>query len=206
MFKNNRYQAVKEILSKDVVSIASQYVLLDELIDPSGDVDKQVPNSHSKYADKLMESILLHLKPAVEFVSGYELLPTYSYYRIYRPGHELLPHTDRPACEVSVTVSFNQNYQEQNGKYTWPMFVEGKPVTLEPGDGIVYMGMELEHWREKFVAPEYSYHIQGFFHYVIADGKHADHALDKRLYIGQQKDTHKKQVHKTNKPYITYTK
>lgn len=203
MFKSNKYQPVKEILSKDVVSIASQYALIDELNNPSFS-DKQVPSAHCQYADQLMESILLHLKPAVEFVSGLELLPTYSYYRVYRPGQELLPHVDREACEVSVTVSFNQNYQDMQGKYTWPMFIEGTPVSLDPGDGIVYMGMEAKHWREKFSAPQYSYHIQGFFHYVNANGPYADHVLDKRLYVGQP---HKSQSKlNPSKPYITYTK
>ena len=206
MFKDNKYQPVKEIISKDIVSIATQYTLLDELNNPSIGADTQVINSHSRYADQLMESILLYLQPAVEFVSGLQLLPTYSYYRVYRPGHELKPHTDRPSCEISVTVSFGRNYQSENGKYDWPMFVEGNPVVMEPGDGIVYMGMEAEHWREKFIAPEYSYHVQGFFHYVNANGPHADHALDKRLYIGQQRDIYKPTYTTPVKPYITYTK
>lgn len=205
MFKEKKYQPVKDILSKDIVAIASQYALIDEMNNPFIGVDNQIPDAHSKYADQLMESIMLYLQPSVEFVSGLKLIPTYSYFRVYRPGQELVKHTDRPACEISVTVSFKQNYQSETGKYNWPIFMEGKPVVMEPGDGVVYMGCEVEHWREKFVAPEYSYHIQGFFHYIDANGPNIDQALDKRQHVGQQRDRFMPKYKTPLKKYITYT-
>ncbi len=71
------------------------------------------------------------------------------------------------------------------------MYVQSKDgplgLGLEPGDAIVYRGCEIEHWREQLSAPEYSYHIQAFFHYVDANGPNADQQLDKRLFIGQPK-------------------
>lgn len=201
MFDENKYQPVKEILSQDIVDLITQYALIDEMINftPEGKT-QQVEGAHSRYADPLMESILLKLKPSIEFVSGKTLIPTYSYYRVYRPGQDLKPHVDRESCEISATVSFGRNYQGQD--YSWPMFVEGTPVHLEPGDAIIYKGCEAEHWREAFNAPQFSYHIQGFFHYVDANGPYKDFALDRRQFIGQPK-TNLAKLTIPNKPYIS---
>jgi hypothetical protein len=205
MFDTKKYQPVKEIVSQDIVQLVTQYALLDELnnFSPEGTTE-QVAGAHSRYGDQLMESLLLQLQPSIEYVSGKKLIPTYSYYRVYRPGHELKTHIDRPSCEISTTVSFGQNYQEQTGTYTWPMFVEGAPIILEPGDAIVYKGCDASHWREKFNAPQFSYHVQGFFHYVDANGPYTAHALDKRKYIGETDS--KTLVLTTHKKYITFTK
>jgi hypothetical protein len=40
----------------------------------------------------------------------------------------------------------------------------------EPGDMVVYRGIEIEHWREPFDAEEGSYQVQVFLHYVDANG------------------------------------
>lgn len=202
MFDEQKYQPVKEIITSDLVQIVTQYALLDEINNfcPEGET-QQVAGAHSRYGDQLMESLLLHLQPAIEYVSGKTLIPTYSYYRVYRPGHDLKPHTDRESCEISVTVSFGQNYQGLQD-YTWPMFVEGKPISLEPGDAIVYKGCDAKHWREKFSAPQFSYHVQGFFHYVDANGPYASFARDKRDFIGKRDQ--QSYFVRTNKKYITF--
>ena len=210
MFKEDKYIAVKEMLSQEVVDLASQYALIDEMTRFSkegivGD-GTQVPDAHSKYADPLMESILLSLVPKMEYVTGLTLLPTYSYYRVYRPGMDLKPHIDRPACEISTTVCLKYNYQQLQNELVWPMFVQSKngPVGLglAPGDAIVYRGCDIEHWREKLSAPEYSYHIQAFFHYVDANGPHSDQQLDNRLFLGQPKKSEVK-PNLVNKNYVS---
>lgn len=198
-FKENKYVIVKNILSKEIVDITSQYAILDELTNYQGN-DNQVSNSHSVYGDKLMESLLLKLQPSIEYATGLELLPTYSYYRVYREGNELKKHKDRPSCEISATVCFNYNYVG-NPTYEWPMFVKGKPLLLEPGDAIIYRGMEVDHWRDPFQITRIGYHIQGFFHYVDKKGPHTEHALDKRAFIGAPL----KDKSKVKKDYITYT-
>ena len=52
-----------------------------------------------------MEALLETLLPRVEAESGMRLLPTYSYLRVYKRGDVLRRHTDRPACEMSVTLN-----------------------------------------------------------------------------------------------------
>jgi uncharacterized membrane protein YkgB len=40
--------------------------------------------------------------------------------------------------------------------------------------------MEVNHFRPVFNVPQDSYHIQGFYHYVDANGPWASHAYDKK--------------------------
>ena len=200
-FHNKGYVGVRELVSNEVVDLVSQYALLDELTNyeiESGN-NLQVENAHSKYADPLMESLLLQLQPKMEYVTEMELVPTYSYYRVYRPGSTLKKHVDRPACEISVSVCFNYNYEDQTNNLQWPIFFNDNPVFLNPGDGVVYRGIDIPHWREELKAPKLSWHVQGFFHYVNKKGPHVDQALDRRMFIGERKSTKTK----FDKPYIS---
>lgn len=206
-FKENKYVAVKEMLPNEIVDIASRYALIDEMTRFSDEASvqhhsAQVPGAHSKYADPLMESILQYLLPNMEYVTGLSLYPTYSYFRVYRPGMDLKPHTDRPACEISTTVSFKYNYLGSD-QPSWPIWVDSKDgpkaFNLESGDAVVYRGCEVKHWREMFNAPEGSYHIQGFFHFVDANGPHSEEKLDKRLFIGEPKSVKNLAANNTGK-------
>lgn len=201
MFDKKGYQPVKELIDLNLAGIATQYALIDELDNFSSEGnDAQVKGAHSRYADPLMETLLQMLKPKIEYVTERNLIPTYSYYRVYRKGHELVPHKDRSACEISVTLTLGYNYSQEN---LWPMYIENTPIVCEPGDAIIYKGCEVEHWRNPFDCADNTYHVQTFLHYVDANGPFANQALDKRLYIGQNPF---KQTTKFDKPYIISTK
>jgi hypothetical protein len=199
-FKEKGYCLVKNAVSKELVDLATQYALFDEMQDFNPD-NAQVVGAHAKYADPLMESLLLQLQPIIENNTGLKVHPTYSFYRVYRPGDELVPHTDRESCEISITISLGFDYL--NSTYEWPIFVDGVPQVLQPGDLVCYRGVDLEHWREKFTAPEGSWHVQAFLHYVDVDGPYADFKYDSRNSIGELKVETKT----VNVPsYITFTK
>ena len=67
-----------------------------------------------------------------------------------KKGHVLERHKDRLSCEVSTTLNL--------GGDPWPIYLEpsgregmkGLRVDLNPGDMLIYRGMDLEHWREPF--------------------------------------------------------
>ena len=186
-FENKKYCVVSSELTKETIDLITQYALFDEMQKFTPEKSTlnnyaQVPDAHSRYGDPMMESLLLHIKPVVEKHTGLTLHPTYSYYRVYRPGNELLKHTDRPACEVSITIAFEFDYL--GNKDPWSIFIGDAEIKLNPGDMGIYRGIELEHWREKFEAPEGSWHVQAFLHYVDANGPHKDWKYDKRMSIG----------------------
>ena len=200
-FKKNNYCVVKNSLHKDILDIATQYAFFDEMQNFSNP-DNQVPNAFSKYGDPLMETILLHIKPIMEENTGLKLYPTYSYYRIYRDGDELKNHKDRPACEISSTLCFNYEFQND---YKWPIYMNDKKIEQNPGDLVIYKGCELDHRRDKLVLNDTSaWQVQGFFHYVDAEGPFADQKWDNRSSIGVNNNRSKIRTHE--KSYIEYTK
>jgi len=173
----NKYQVIKNAVSYELANFIFNYFLLkrdavdfmykNNITYDNGMLgtwtDKQIPNTYSHYADMVMETLMMKVLPKMQQETGLELIPTYSYARIYKKGDELKRHKDRPSCEISTTVNL--------GGDPWPIFIDGtgadnvideyknihKPnapagtkVLLDVGDMLVYSGCELEHWREPF--------------------------------------------------------
>jgi hypothetical protein len=159
--------------------------------------DSQVPNTPAFYDDFVMANLQDYLLPRIEKATGLELYPTYTYFRVYKKGDELLKHKDRQSCEISMTLCLRYNLDEE----IWPIFIEnheykrirelGKGNTakarLQMGDAIVYHGCECEHWREPYT--EGTKLAQVFIHYVDKNGPFADYKNDKHpgKYFAQYK-------------------
>lgn len=164
----------------------------DELkFDP---VEKQVEGSASRYWHPQYRNIHTGIRRKLEKILNCKLYNTYYYDRFYFPGQELKVHTDRDACEISVSIHVSTNLTGTDAE--WPIGIkgtDGKAVTLslEPGDAVLYKGCERPHWREPMPQPrrrkrdiilrrpekEYYYH-QIFFHYVLANGMRSHCAWD----------------------------
>ena len=52
--------------------------------------------------------------------------------------------------------------------------MEDIPVVIEKGDGVIYKGCEVKHWRPYFTQPEMCWHHQLFLHYVNLNGPFKD--------------------------------
>lgn len=139
--------------------------------------DSQVVGATVSYNDLNMKILLSALKPRVEELYGKRLHETYAFYRLYSYGQDLKRHTDRPACEVSVTLCLGSTFN-----YQWPIFVDGKAYGMDPGEGIIYKGCDQVHWRdplvytpwehEKLPEPPNLVHSQVFLHYIEAGGQY----------------------------------
>ncbi len=178
-FMSNGYHVLTSVLrAPAAASLGTQVTASIRRFGAGSDI--QVPGSPARYADTLTEELLSRLQPRVERVVGVPLFPTYSYSRVYQNGAVLKRHTDRPACEI--TVSLNLSYRADG---PWPLWIEcpqGRAaVKLEPGDGVVYRGIDCPHWREAFQGAEC---VQVFLHYVAQDGKYASWRHDRRRYLG----------------------
>ena len=131
--------------------------------------DDQIPGAIGTwYSLPCCNTLLGLLCERVSKEAGRKLLPTYTYCRIYTEGNELLPHRDRPSCEWSVTINLAQSDP-------WPIYMDGKEIVQQVGDGALYQGCEVYHWRKPFKGREY---VQVFLHYVDANGSHKDHVYD----------------------------
>lgn len=123
---------------------------------------------HEAY-DKEQEELLFY----VSKISRKNIVPSYNYARKYLKGSQLRRHSDREACEYSLT--FNMAID----KKPWPFFCEvsGKEIKVDlfPGDLLYYTGTCVPHWREE-LEDEHCYQI--FFHYVDADGPQRRYAFE----------------------------
>jgi len=184
----NKYQIIKSAVDYELTNFIYNYFLLKRdavkfMYDNNilYDIglhgtwkDKQVPNTYSCYSDHVMETLLMKVLPVMQQETGLQLIPTYSYARIYKNGDILHKHKDRPSCEISTTIHL--------GGDPWSIFVEGTEVLLDVGDMLVYSGCELEHWREPF---EGNTCAQVFLHYNHVDGPFAkENRFDKRPMLG----------------------
>ena len=198
MFKTKKYQVMRGALSKELANFIFNYMLLQRdavdfmmkhnKVNPHNPfignrIDQQIPGAYSKYADWVMETLLQYMRPMMKEKTGLELIPCYSYTRLYEKGNILKRHKDRPSCEISTTLHL--------GGDEWPIFLDptgadnvinerkqihkpgapkGIQVNLKPGDMLIYSGCELEHWREPFQGEVCS---QVFLHYNHTNGPFA---------------------------------
>ena len=173
-----KYKLIKKFFSKEEVEILQKYCYnkLDE--NKNYTLDSQ-SFSPAWYSDPLMTSLLNVKLTKVEEESNLKLLPTYAYWRYYVFGAHLKKHTDRPACEISVTACIK--------KYdNWPIVVKGTSFELEEGDAVLYAGCDQEHGRPGVYKGEGM--AQVFFHYVNKNGPFTHHAYDNyRITTGKQK-------------------
>ena len=122
-----------------------------------------------------------------------DLHPSYFYDRFYFPNQQLLRHSDRPACEVSVSLQISTTL-----KNPWPIWFERPDgsesyAVMNNGDGVIYKGCEREHWRDpmpdevsfwkkkiaKIKGKEIEqHHHQIFLHYVDANGPYVQCSFD----------------------------
>ena len=189
-FQQRGYTLLREVLDPHACAVYAAYALnqrfnhhYESTCESTG--ARVYQGRYNRYADPLGESLLVNLQARVERVTGLTLLPTYSFLRIYETGAELRKHTDRPACEISASLTLGYE-----GAEPWPLWLEHNDepiaVTLAPGDALLYRGRELAHWREPFAG---RYCIQLFLHYVDAHGPCAIHKYDGRPMIGLGRQT-----------------
>jgi len=210
MFKKKKYQVIKGALSKELSNFIFNYMMLQRdavdfmmkhnKVNPINPFigtreDPQIPGAYSKYGDWVMETLLQYMRPIMKAKTGMDLVPTYSYTRVYEKGNKLKRHKDRSSCEISTTLHL--------GGDPWPIFLDpsgadfvideekeihkpGAPkgirIDLKVGDMLIYSGCDLEHWREPFQGTVCS---QVFLHYNHANGPFAKANLfDKRPMLG----------------------
>lgn len=139
--------------------------------------DGQIPNAKAILQHEYMfETLHERLWPVMERYVGEDLIPTYAYARLYSNGDVLEKHTDRPACEVSITIQLGRSHN-----YAWPIYMGGRRFDLGEGDGVIYPGCDVEHWRNSCDGPDGYYSGQVFLHFVRKNGVYASEGGDSTI-------------------------
>ena len=170
------YKLVKNFLTKEEVDLFTHYTRMKHRTNLNYfDLDQSDQGDSMFYGDPATDSLLITKKELMEKETGMQLLPTYTFWRMYTYGADLKKHKDRPSCEISVTVKINSCGVD------WAVFIEGNKIDLQNGDGVIYKGCENHHWREEF---EGDWHSQVFLHFVNKNGPHKEWHRDKRPLLG----------------------
>ena len=174
--KDFLYKKIKNVLTKDEINLLNTYCIIKHKTNKTNFDLKQNNNGDTCfYNDSLMTSLLEQKRSLIENYCGKKLWPTYAFWRMYSKYATLEPHTDRPSCEISVTINIGSSGE------MWPLFMDGNMIELEPGEGAIYLGCKLKHWREEFKG---DWSAQVFLHYVDQEGPYSDFKWDKKLFLG----------------------
>ena len=121
----NKYHVIKNAISYELANFVFNYFLLkrdavefmykNNIIYDNNMLgtwtDTQIPNTYSHYADPVMETLLVKVLPRMQQETGLDLIPTYSYARLYKNGDILHRHKDRPSCAklklTDILISFD---------------------------------------------------------------------------------------------------
>jgi hypothetical protein len=185
-FKEKGYVHLKDFLHLDSCKDLTRE--LKRLVTEKKTVkDEQCPLSEAIHGTLTFDKLLEDLTPHFEAASGLKLFPTYSYARLYNTqGEELKLHRDRPACEISATLTLDFEGD------VWPIFMganedksNATEIKMNVGDAVLYRGCDIHHWREPY--EEGKWQAQVFLHYVDQNGPHAEWKYDKRESLGLSK-------------------
>jgi len=183
-FAEQGYVKVDNMVDNKTIKTISQYfenkIHRGEWVSKS-EISTEEASKLGYYSDPLIEIMLKECLPEIEKQTGLELEPTYSFSRVYQEGEQLIPHTDRPSCEISATINVACTGD------VWPIWMQYEnndpaKCLLNPGDAVVYKGCEVTHWRRKL--PKGQINVQFMLHYVDKNGPYAEYKFDKREALG----------------------
>jgi len=119
-----------------------------------------------------------------------DLLPSFSYFRLYFGGDICRVHADRPACEVSISLTLG--YSDDR---PWELSIASnqtsdslevsddfgdEPYTsfiTKPGDAVLYYGSRFRHGRPTENPNRWSAHL--FMQWVTRGGPHEGEAFER---------------------------
>jgi|TARA_E500000305_G_scaffold73078_1_gene58930 hypothetical protein len=172
------YKYIPNFLTKEEINLLCDYTRIKHRINYTHfDLTQTNAGETYGYGDPAMESLLINKKERVEQEANIKLLPTYACWRMYCQFSDLEMHTDRDACEYSITANLGSDGTP------FPIFMNDTPIEVKVGDAVLYKGLEIPHGRKEF---EGDWHSQVFLHYVDANGPHKKWVKDGRLLWGME--------------------
>lgn len=182
-FTDKGYVLLKSLVPEPLCELVTLTSYISSARNYKGDSDVVIGDSVDSYGTPHGDALLLMVKDALENNGLPALLPTYSFYRTYTKGSVLTEHTDRPSCNISVTVALSQN--------DWSFDCVGfdgvkRSVNMDRGDGILYYGQAVPHSRETPLDEEVSHHI--FLHYTTDIPENQQYKFDGREQLGVEKN------------------
>jgi len=196
-YKKDGYATIRGLVPPEVASNLFKQLQLDlsnagksfDSFAKLHDLSKHQTADISGHFYRPLTTFLWGLTPIMSEITGADLLPSYDFFRIYQKDDICRVHADRPSCEhsVSLTLAYSDDL-------TWPLEVGSTRVTtvdpcvenfgdepyssieMQPGDAVLYRGIELRHGRTLPNPNRWSAHL--FLFWVERDGEFKQHAFD----------------------------
>jgi hypothetical protein len=177
--KKGWYYLPKIITPEEAIQIKYQNLCgaMNDLGSLEGHHDPERGRVLTCYAPPSCAFVMKKVQPTLEHLLGEELIPSYWFSTTYHKGGWMNCHTDRPSCEISVTMNIC-------GDAPWPIKLKDltgkrREVVTPVGDGLAYLGTIVPHWRSPLRTHENDRFMQLFLHFVRKNGPYADYAYDK---------------------------
>ena len=198
-YKKNGFATIRGLMPPEVAANLFRQVQIDlgaagksfETFAKSHPLSNQPTVDISGHFYRPLTTFLWGMTPIISELTGADLLPSYDYFRIYQKDDVCRVHSDRPSCEhsVSLTLAYSDDVP-------WPLEVgsiavsaEGpcyddfgdepySAVAMQPGDAVLYRGMDLRHGRMQPNPNRWSAHL--FLFWVERGGEFAQHAFDEQ--------------------------
>lgn len=179
------YGLAPEMINDTVIKMFKDYAKIihkTSCLTTVVDRDYTIGKTKRGYSIQVAELFLLYFGPIYSKIINKELMPTYSFTRIYYKGSSMPIHTDRPACQYSLTINIDASSDEP-----WPIYFEDEKTYAEVKAPmfvpVMYLGERMSHWRNT-LSKNYSSHV--FLHYVDREDKsYKKYWYDSRKYIGE---------------------
>ncbi|MCL6699571.1 hypothetical protein LZ496_12355 [Sphingomonas sp. NSE70-1] len=196
-YKKDGYATIRGLVPPEVASNLFKQLQVDlansgksfETFAKLHDLSKHQTSDISGHFYRPLTTFLWGLTPIISEITGADLLPSYDFFRIYQKDDICRVHADRPSCEhsVSLTLAYSDGV-------TWPLEVGSERITtvdpcvesfgdepyssieMQPGDAVLYRGIELRHGRTMPNPNRWSAHL--FLFWVERDGEFMQHAFD----------------------------
>lgn len=209
-FVNDRYLVLKDFIPKDIITMTLDAWKVIEnnpkqqklyFGDREEDIIQNSPQSsleksHGAYCFPPAVALHHYVRNKLRDHLNLKLRETYSYTRKYYRGAFLKAHSDRPSCEISITLCLDYKTDDNtpwtlwgNNTENWLLRRRDQEILyqetqalknrerveagsfrydMEVGDIFIYQGPNIAHWRD-YLLGDYSYHM--FLHFINDLGK-----------------------------------
>jgi len=184
-FIKNKYFIIRDIIPPFILHSAARGIKDSRLAGSFGSIGDYQSKRFNSLNDRISRVLHFQLVDVWRRIVLHNLNPSYSFYGGYQPGARLPPHTDKPQCEFTVSLTMNQfPYDapwtlslgsrakfEKNEKFIgdpqekMPPESEIVDADLYPGDALLFMGRHLVHFRRDQLS-EGRWLDQVFLHHV----------------------------------------
>ena len=169
MFRQRNYAPIRSLLHPFHVAALRRYF---RYLVRSGRIrfgDEQSSRRYGVHNESVSRFFHQQMAKMVSLIVGEPVIPSYVYTASYVSGAVLKKHIDREQCEFSVTLCLDFS-PEPRGETSWPIRLDtarGSVAVYQAlGDGLVYRGPRVPHYRD--ILPYGRTSTSIFFHYVPA--------------------------------------